>query len=208
MRHQVQIILVAITAVTVVHCAQGSTGSGGSGDVGDDDVTSGYSLPTTTNTNTTAATGHATTGDTSSSTEATSGSGGATASGTTSQASSQVSSQVSSNVSSSSGGPVVCDPTNPGPGCGANMHCVPTDVGDPVCEGPVGGGGPYAACITRAECGAPLECVNDGSDTCCMTWCSSNSDCGGAETCTFLNTPVYVGAVEYGVCWDGLPCVL
>jgi hypothetical protein len=207
MRHQVQIILVAMAAATVIHCAQGSTGTGGTGDDGDNDVTSGYSLPTTTNATT--GTGHATTGDTTSSSEASTGSAGTTATGTTSQAStSQSSSQASTSVSSSSGGPVVCDPTNPGPGCGANMHCVPTEVGDPVCEAPVGAGGPYAACATRAECGAALECVNDGTDTCCMTWCSSDGDCGGAETCTFLNTPVYVGAVEYGVCWDGLPCVL
>lgn len=208
MRRQLQLFLVAIAAASVVHCAQGSTG-GGSGPEEDNDATTGYIPPNLTTSSadvSSSVTGYiagGTTGDTTTST----GQGTGGGSSSSSQSSTTVTT-TSTSVSSSSGGPVSCDPTNPGPGCGANMHCVPTPTGDPICEAPVGAGGPYAACITRAECGATLECVNDGSDTCCMTWCSSDVDCGGSETCTFLNTPVYVDATEYGVCWDGLPCVL
>jgi hypothetical protein len=208
MRRQLQLTLVAIAAISVVHCAQGSTGTGGTGP-GDDDATTGYIPPnlTTSSADVSTGTGYMAggTGDTTTSTGA-GGSGGSSTTTTTATTTATTTTSVS--VSSSSGGPVICDPTNPSLECGANMHCVPTPTGDPICEPPVGPGGAYAACVTRAECGAPLECVNDGSDNCCMTWCSSNADCGGGENCTFLNTPVYVGAIEYGVCWDGLPCVI
>jgi hypothetical protein len=116
----------------------------------------------------------------------------------------------SNNVaSSSSGGPVDCDPQNPGPGCGAAQHCVPQTSGDPLCE-VAGAGTDYQLCPNgRSECAPIYECVFDGLDACCMRWCQvAANDCGGAETCTGFNTPAYINGVEYGVCWDGYPCVI
>jgi hypothetical protein len=113
--------------------------------------------------------------------------------------------------STSSGGGVMCAPETPAPGCGAGMHCVPSlDVSaDPTCE-PAGAGGPYALCIDRSECSPERECVSDGLDACCMTWCvlGSGVGCAPSETCTELGAPLYANGQEYGVCWDGLPCVL
>ena len=89
------------------------------------------------------------------------------------------------------------------------MQCVPQTAGDPVCE-PAGSGGPYALCVSRAQCAPSLECVNDGFDACCMSWCRVGfpSDCSPGETCETLNNPPMINGVEYGVCWDGYPCVL
>jgi hypothetical protein len=102
---------------------------------------------------------------------------------------------------------VDCDPLDPGPGCGANMHCEPTTTGDPVCT-PAGTGGPYALCVDNTQCAGPYECVSDGFDTCCMQWCTSDLDCGLFEICEPLGVPVYVGTTSYGVCYDGFPCGL
>src|SRR5512139_3287479 len=113
-------------------------------------------------------------------------------------------------VSSSTGGSVDCDPENPGPGCGAAQHCVPQAAGDPVCEA-AGAGTDYQLCPNgRSECAPVYECVFDGLDSCCMSWCQvAANNCGSAfETCTGFTTPVYVDGVEYGVCWDGYPCVI
>jgi len=42
-----------------------------------------------------------------------------------------------------------------------------------------------------------------------MDWCQVGlNNCSNGETCTSFNTPVYIDGVEYGVCWDGLPCVI
>jgi hypothetical protein len=43
--------------------------------------------------------------------------------------------------------------------------------------------------------------------TYCMQWCSSDFDCPGYpfDLCNGLNPPLYVGAVEWGVCYDGFP---
>jgi hypothetical protein len=113
--------------------------------------------------------------------------------------------------STSSGGGVMCEPEAPAPGCGAGMHCVPTldPAADPTCE-PAGAGGPYVLCLDRSQCAAELECVNDGLDACCMTWCvlGSGAGCAPSETCTALGSPLYANGQEYGVCWDGFPCVL
>jgi hypothetical protein len=106
---------------------------------------------------------------------------------------------------------VDCDPENPGPGCGAAQHCVPQTSGDPTCEA-AGAGTAYALCPSgRSECAPVFECVFDGLDSCCMQWCQvggGGAGCGALETCTSFNTPVYINGVEYGVCWDGLPCVI
>jgi hypothetical protein len=113
--------------------------------------------------------------------------------------------------STSSGGGVMCEPETPAPGCGANMHCVPSldPLTDPTCE-PAGAGGPYALCLDRSECSPERECVSDGLDACCMTWCvlGSGVGCAPSETCTELGAPLYANGQEYGVCWDGYPCVL
>ena len=117
-------------------------------------------------------------------------------------------SSTTSATTSSGGGNTPCDPLNPGPECGGGMQCVPLSAGDPVCE-PAGSGGPYALCATRAQCAPSLECVNDGLDACCMSWCRVGfpSDCSTFETCEPLNNPPMINGVEYGVCWDGYPCV-
>ena len=130
-------------------------------------------------------------------------------SSTTNATSSVVSSTNNSTVASSSSGGIDCDPENPGPGCGAAQHCVPQMSGDPTCEA-AGAGTDYQLCPNgRSQCAPIYECVFDGSDQCCMRWCQVALDnCGGVETCTSFQTPVHIDGVEYGVCWDGLPCVI
>lgn len=88
------------------------------------------------------------------------------------------------------------------------MHCLPTDTGDSICEGPAGNGDQYNLCDSREDCAEVLECVFIGVDACCLTWCTSDFDCAISELCTELDPPVYIGAQEYGLCWDGDPCVL
>jgi hypothetical protein len=53
---------------------------------------------------------------------------------------------------------------------------------------------------------AALNCIDVGdvfASACCLRWCKTSADCGVLETCEFLATPVYVGATQYGVCYDG-----
>ncbi len=164
----------------------GEGGSGGSGRTNGSGpttkaTTGGLSGPSSTTTGTSVTNGSSTTGPTTTNTVA----------------------------SSSSGGPVDCDPENPGPGCGAAQHCVPQASGDPLCE-VAGAGTAYQLCPNgRSECAPIYECVFDGFDACCMRWCQvAANDCGGAETCTGFNPPAYIGGVEYGVCWDSYPCVI
>ncbi len=104
----------------------------------------------------------------------------------------------------------MCEPEAPSAGCGPAMHCVPTlDIAaDPTCEA-AGSGGTYELCVDRGDCAPETECINDGLDACCMTWCIlGGSDCNVGETCTELGAPVYANGQAYGVCWDGYPCVL
>ncbi len=101
----------------------------------------------------------------------------------------------------------MCDPQSPGPVCLASEHCFPQPDGNPICQGPVGGGGAYSACATPDDCQAALNCIDTGdifASPCCLTWCTSAADCGAGSTCEYLATAVYVGAIEYGVCYDGL----
>lgn len=64
----------------------------------------------------------------------------------------------------------------------------------------------YGFCSTSADCSAAYECVNTPFMTVyCLKWCKTNLDCGGIDVCNTLNPPVYVGATEYGVCYDGNP---
>ncbi|MBK9259148.1 MAG: hypothetical protein IPM54_04870 [Polyangiaceae bacterium] len=86
-------------------------------------------------------------------------------------------------------------------------HCFPQPNGMPTCEGPIGSGGNYAACLDPTDCQAAFNCIDTGdifASPCCLRWCKTAADCGGLETCEFLATPVYVGATQYGVCYDGL----
>lgn len=96
---------------------------------------------------------------------------------------------------------------NPGIECLSTEHCYPTPDGNPVCQGPVGGGGVYTGCLADDECQAALICIDTGDIfalPCCLSWCVTSADCGAGSSCYYLATPVYVGAVEYGVCYDGL----
>jgi hypothetical protein len=100
-----------------------------------------------------------------------------------------------------------CNPLNPGGVCTPAEHCFPMPNGVPVCQGPVGPGANYSACTTAADCQAAYECIDTGDvflSPCCLEWCISAADCPGGSTCEYLSTPVYVGAIEYGVCYDGL----
>jgi hypothetical protein len=91
--------------------------------------------------------------------------------------------------------------------CGSAEHCLPETTGVPLCSGPVGSGAAYASCSTLADCTAALFCIDTG-DTfglpCCLMWCTSDADCSGKNTCKFLSPALYVGSVQYGVCYDGL----
>ena len=102
-----------------------------------------------------------------------------------------------------------CDPLNPAPGCGAGQHCFPTETGIPEC-GPAGFGTQYALCASATECAPIYACVGIGVEACCLQFCVDDFDCNLAigETCNFLAPPVSVGPQNYGVCWDGLPCVI
>lgn len=101
----------------------------------------------------------------------------------------------------------MCDPMNPGLECAATEHCFPEPDGNPICEGPVGPGGVYSSCLDATDCQAPFNCIDTGDIfllPCCLSWCTGDADCAAGSSCYTLATPVYVGAVEYGVCYDGL----
>lgn len=102
---------------------------------------------------------------------------------------------------------VDCNPLNPTPGCGANQHCLPNTDGIPECA-PAGAGMQFTLCQSIGECAPIFECVSDGIDACCLQYCTSDLDCGLGLSCAFFQTPIYVGPTEYGVCTDGLPCVI
>lgn len=202
-------VLSSCLFVTLFGCAKGGTliGEGGSSSDGgasssdggttqsgpsNNNVTSG---PTTTDTTTS---GPTTTNTT------TSGPSTTTSNNTT------ATTGPSTVTSTSSGMSGDCDPENPALDCGTAMHCVPQPAPPTTCE-PAGAGGPYALCVTRSECGDVYECVNDGLDACCMKWCRLDglgTGCNLSETCTALGTPLFADGAEYGVCWDGFPCVL
>jgi len=85
-------------------------------------------------------------------------------------------------------------------------HCFPQPDGIPTCEGPVGSGSAYGACNDPSECQAALNCIDTGDiflSPCCLRWCKTDANCNALESCVFLATSVYVGATEYGVCYDG-----
>jgi hypothetical protein len=100
-----------------------------------------------------------------------------------------------------------CDPLNPAAGCGINNHCVPQTDGTTECVSPTGFGTQYSGCVTSADCASIYECVQTGFGTVyCMQWCSSDFDCPIlSDVCVGLAPAVYVGGVEWGVCYDGFP---
>jgi hypothetical protein len=125
-----------------------------------------------------------------------------------SSASTSVSStSASTSVSSSSTGGGNCNPLDPAVACGANNHCVPQPSGVPLCSGPIGVGAQYSSCTTSAQCAAIYECVNTPyATTYCMQWCQMGSACPSFfDACVGLAPAVYVGAQEWGVCYDGFP---
>jgi hypothetical protein len=117
-----------------------------------------------------------------------------------------VATSAAASSSSSGGGGGNCDPMFPAPGCGSGKHCQPTQTGIPSCVGPIGVSGQYGFCGSSADCSAAYECVTTPYSTVyCLQWCKTDADCGGLDYCNTLNPPVYVGATEYGVCYDGYP---
>jgi hypothetical protein len=100
-----------------------------------------------------------------------------------------------------------CDPLSPVLVCGGNNHCIPQPNGTPICQSPTGGAVQYGNCLSSDDCSGIYECVTTGFNTTyCMQWCASNFDCVGVfDTCYPLVPAVYVGAVEWGVCYDGFP---
>ncbi|MBW2453834.1 MAG: hypothetical protein JRI68_04965 [Deltaproteobacteria bacterium] len=127
-----------------------------------------------------------------------------TSSSSTSSTSTTSTTSSSTSSTSTSG---TCDPLNPVPVCGGGAHCAPQTNGVPLCSPPVGSGTQYSACVSSDDCAAIYECANTGSYAWCMQWCSNDFDCPGwpLDTCAFFATPVYVGSIEWGACWDGYP---
>ena len=206
----------------------GGDGGGDTGGEGGGPATTGNGGATTGNGGATTGNGGATTGNggttttggggspdasssssgevSSSSSSGSTGSTSSSAATTTTTTAASTTSSASSSSSSTGGGPTDCDPENPGAVCLSSEHCFPAPDGNPVCLGPVGAGGTYSACGTADECQAALNCIDTGDIfalPCCLEWCNSAADCPGGSTCEFLATAVYVGAVEYGVCYDG-----
>jgi hypothetical protein len=100
----------------------------------------------------------------------------------------------------------MCDPMNPGVVCGAGKHCLPAANHIGTCKGPTGNGGQYAFCNSSNTCAPAFECIQTPFlTTYCMKWCVTDANCGAGDSCYYFVTPVYVGATEYGVCYDGAP---
>ncbi len=103
------------------------------------------------------------------------------------------------------GGGPCSQPLNPAVDCGAGYHCIPQlGVGSQgLCSGPTGLGTQYNYCTDNASCANIFECVNDGSNLICLQWCTTWTDCPDPTNsdCYPLDTPVYVGTQEWGVCY-------
>ena len=212
MRRPFLSLLVPLGLMMGVACA---TGVETTAESEDDDATSGTGSGGTTNgpgsggapqTTTTVASGGDTTNvggmttTTTTATTTTATSAASTTATTTATSSSAV-------TTTTTGGGGNCNPLSPGTVCGAGMHCIPQTNGTPICQGPTGSGTQYASCTTSDTCAPIYECVFTGSFNWCMQWCTSDFDCPGYPTdlCYALNPAVYVGAQEWGVCYDGLP---
>ena len=118
------------------------------------------------------------------------------------------SSSSSTSTTSSGGGSFTCDPLNPTAMCGSGKQCIPQSNNDPVCA-PAGNGNFFDLCVDFSQCLPGLDCVNDGIDSCCMAWCRIGyNDCPTNFTCYEVVGNPSINGVLYGICWDGLPCVL
>jgi hypothetical protein len=139
-----------------------------------------------------------------SSTTGVSASTAASVAASTVSAASSTSSTVAASSSSTGGG--TCDPMKPAIVCGSGKHCLPTTNGVPQCKGPTGAGTQYSTCKTSDTCAPAFECVTTPyKTTYCLQWCKSDVDCLSPNKCNALNPKVFVGATQYGVCYDGLP---
>lgn len=117
-------------------------------------------------------------------------------------------SSTSSSTTSSGGGSFTCDPLNPTAICGSGKQCIPQSNSDPVCA-PAGNGNFFDLCVDFSQCLPGLDCVNDGIDSCCMAWCRLGAnDCPNGFTCYEVVGNPTINGIIYGICWDGLPCVL
>jgi len=111
-------------------------------------------------------------------------------------------------VGVTTGGGFTCDPLIPGAACGPGKQCLPQSNNDPVCA-VAGNGNFFDLCVDYSQCLPGLDCVNDGMNSCCMAWCRLGyNDCPNGFTCTDVLGNPSINGVIYGVCWDGLPCVL
>ncbi|MFP6683954.1 MAG: hypothetical protein VB934_04545 [Polyangiaceae bacterium] len=66
----------------------------------------------------------------------------------------------------------------------------------------------YGNCLSSNDCADIYECITTGFNTTyCMQWCTADKDCPGFpfDACYPLLPAVYVGATEWGVCYDGFP---
>lgn len=206
-----------LASVTLLGCATGATlddGFGGAG-LGGAAQGSTSSKAGSTSAKTTGVTSAETSADASSdaATNAASSNAATTNAASSNAATNAASSNAATNAASSSAmsstgsGVVNCNPESPAAGCGANQHCTPTPTNMPFCEA-AGAGANYALCSTPAQCAPVNECVSDGFDMCCMKYCTDDFDCLAGEICTGFQIPRYANGQEYGVCWDGYPCII
>jgi len=88
--------------------------------------------------------------------------------------------------------------------CGPNTLCIATPSGSSDCIGPAGTGVQNTACSADTDCSPGFACVAvDIGDVRCLKWCTNDYECPGYyESCEFLNTPLFAGTTEYGVCFD------
>lgn len=98
-----------------------------------------------------------------------------------------------------------CDPTT-NSGCASGLGCqvvrdMATNQVFTFCA-QAGTGGDTAACVNGfTDCKAQFGCFNNGTSDICLQWCTiGGAACPGGLTCYSLQTPLIVGATEYGVC--------
>lgn len=101
-----------------------------------------------------------------------------------------------------------CDPLNPAIACGSGKQCLPQTNGEPICA-PAGNGNFFDLCVDFSQCLPGLDCVNEGVNSCCMAWCRLGyNDCPNGFSCVEVLGNPSIDGVIYGICWDGLPCIL
>lgn len=58
-------------------------------------------------------------------------------------------------------------------------------------------------CSSSFDCAPGLECLSINSQTMCLTWCNVNAPYCPVGTCLSFTTPMLLGSVEYGACYQG-----